>query len=194
MLLNFLIRPLDTQMNLYIIEDHGGTVAHVAFASMVFTGGMILGALLTSVKKYWNNKIRVIFISLLAALTGYLIFAIAPKGSFIIMGLGGAILGFNLPIVNSLYQTFVQTTVPHDKIGKVTSIDHTLSSAISPLGSLISGPLALFLGIPMLLFLCALIGIISTIGFWLFTDIRKVDMDNISELEKINGKITELTH
>lgn len=192
MLLNFLIRPLDTLMPLFIIEDHGGTVGHLALVQMVFTGGIILGAIVTSVKKNWNNKIRVIFISIVIALVGYLIFSIAPKGSFIILGLGGAILGFNLPIINSLYQTFIQTTVPHDKIGKVTSIDHALSSAISPIGSLISGPLALVLGIPLLLFLCALIGILWTIGIWSFTGIRKVDMDSKSALEEINGKIESI--
>ncbi len=193
MLLNFLLMPLKTLMPLFIIEDHGGTVGHLAFAQMVFTGGMILGAIVTSVKKKWNNKIRVIFISIVIALIGYLIFAIAPTGSFIIMGLGGAILGFNLPIINSLYQTFVQTTVPHDKIGKVTSIDHALSSAISPIGSLLSGALALVLGIPLLFSLCALIGILWTLGIWFFTSIRKVDIDSEHELEKINGKINDLT-
>jgi len=193
MLLNFLIRPLDTLMPLFIIEDHGGIVGHLAFVQMVFTGGIILGAIVTSVKKNWNNKIRVIFISIVIACMGYLIFSIAPKGSFIILGLGGAILGFNLPIINSLYQTFIQTTVPHDKIGKVSSIDHALSSAISPFGSLISGPLALVLGIPLLLFLCALIGILWTIGIWSFTDIRKVDMDSKSALEEINGKIESIS-
>ena len=192
MLLNFLIRPLDTLMPLFIIEDHGGTVGHLAFAQMVFTSGIILGAIVTSVKKKWNNKIRVIFISIVIACMGYLIFSIAPKGSFIIIGLGGAILGFNLPIINSLYQTFIQTTVPHDKIGKVSSIDHALSSAISPIGSLISGPLALVLGIPLLLFLCALIGILWTIGIWSFTGIRKVDMDSKSAIEEINGKIESI--
>ncbi len=193
MLLNFLIRPLDTLMPLFIIEDHGGTVGHLAFVQMVFTGGMILGAIVTSVKKKWNNKIRVIFISIVVAMIGYLVFSIAPIGSFVIMGIGGVILGFNLPIINSLYQTFVQTAVPADKLGRVTSIDHALSSAISPIGSLISGPLALVFGIPLLLFYCSLIGILWTIGIWFFTGIRKVDIDSESELEKINSKINELT-
>ncbi|MBA7653183.1 Enterobactin exporter EntS [subsurface metagenome] len=193
MLLNFLIRPLDTLMPLFIIEDHGGTVGHLAFAQMVFTGGMILGAVVTSVKKNWNNKIRVIFISLVIALIGYLIFAMAPPGSYIILGLGGVILGFNLPIINSLYQTFIQTTVPADKLGRVTSIDHALSSAISPIGALISGSLALVFGIQALLIYCSVIGILWTISIWFFTGIRKVDMDSKGALEEINEKIENIS-
>jgi DHA3 family macrolide efflux protein-like MFS transporter len=193
MLLNFLIRPVDSLMALFIIDVHGGGAVHIAFSQMVFTGGMIAGAILTSIKKNWNNKMRVIFISIMVALIGYMVFAVAPPGSFLIVGLGGAILGFNMPIINSLYQTFLQTTVPADKLGRVTSIDHTLSSAISPFGSLLAGPLALLLGIPALFFYCGLIGALCTIGFWCFTGIRKVDIDSESELEKINGKIEEIT-
>ncbi|MHA2472614.1 MAG: MFS transporter [Promethearchaeota archaeon] len=193
MLLNFLIRPVDSLMALFIIDVHGGGAPHIAFSQMVFTGGMIAGAILTSVKKSWNNKIRVIFISISVALIGYMIFAVAPQGSFLIIGIGGVILGFNLPIINSLYQTFLQTTVPADKMGRVSSIDQTLGSAISPLGSLLAGPLALILGIPALFFYCGLIGLLVTIGFWSFTSIRKVDMDSEKELERINGKIEEIT-
>ena len=193
MLLNFLIRPFDSLMTLYIFDFHGGKEGHLAITQMVFTGGMIAGAILTSIKKNWNNKIRVIFISLVFALLGYLIFAIAPPGFYIILGLGGAILGFNLPIINSLYQTFIQTTVPADKLGRVTSIDHALSSSISPIGSLISGPLALLFGIQFLFIYFSLIGILSTIGFWSFTGIRKVDMDSTSALEEINGKIERIS-
>jgi DHA3 family macrolide efflux protein-like MFS transporter len=192
MLLNFLIRPVDSLMALFIIDNHGGGPGHLALTEMIVTGGMIAGAIFTSFKKNWNNKIRVIFISIIIALIGYMIFATAPSGSFVIIGLGGAILGFNLPIINSLYQTFLQTAVPADKLGRVTSIDHTLSSAISPIGSLLSGPLALLLGIPALFFYGGFLGVICTFGFWFFTGIRHVDIDSKSELERINGKIEEI--
>ncbi|MFX1327826.1 MAG: MFS transporter [Promethearchaeota archaeon] len=193
MLLNFLIRPVDSLMALFILDFHGGKAGHLALTEMLFTGGMISGAILTSVKKNWNNKIRVIFISLLIALTGYLIFSIAPPGSYFILGLGSAILGFNLPIINSLYQTFMQTTVPPDKLGRVTSIDYTLSSVISPIGALLSGPLAVLLGIQPLFFYCSVLGLLFTIGFWSFTGIRKVDLDSKGALEEINGQIKNIS-
>jgi DHA3 family macrolide efflux protein-like MFS transporter len=193
-LLNFLIRPLDTLLSLFVVENHGGTELLYALTLIIFQGGMISGALLTTIKKNWNNKIRVIFICITIALVGYMILALAPKGLLLIVGgIGGFILGFNLPIINALYQTFVQTTVPADKIGRVTSIDHTLSMAISPLGTLLSGPIAVFIGIPLLFFSCGFIGLIYTLAIWGFTGIRKVDIDSESALEKINGQIENLT-
>jgi DHA3 family macrolide efflux protein-like MFS transporter len=178
MLLNFLIQPINSLMSLFIIDVHGGGPAQLALAEITFTGGMIIGAIVTSIKKNWKNKIRVIFISLVIALLGYMIFAVAPRGNYYIMGLGGAILGFNLPIVNALYQTFMQTTVPFDKLGRVTSIDRTLSSAISPVGSLVAGPIALLIGIPSLFFFSGFLGVACTILFWTFTGIRKIDIDS----------------
>ncbi|KKM83709.1 hypothetical protein LCGC14_1306530, partial [marine sediment metagenome] len=94
--------------------------------------------------------------------------------------------------INTLYQTFIQTTVPPDKIGRVSSIDQTLSSAITPIASLLTGPLALILGIQFLLIYCGLTGVLFILGFWLFTGIRKIDIDSKEELEKINGKIENL--
>ncbi len=193
MLLNFLIQPVNALMSLFILDVHGGEAGHLALAEMLFTGGMIFGALLTSIKKNWGNKLRVIFISIVVAFIGYMTFALAPIGNYYIMGLGGAILGFNLPIINSLYQTFLQTTVSADKLGRVTSIDHALSSAISPIGALAAGPLALILGIPTLFFYSAFLGVIVTIGFWSFTGIRRVDVDSKSALEEINGKIENIS-
>ncbi len=192
MLSNFLIKPADTLMALFIIDVHGGRAGHLALVEMVFTGGIISGSIFVSIKKNWNNKIRVIFIGMIIAWIGYMIFAIAPVGSFLIMGLGGVILGFVLPIINSLAQTFIQTNVPPDKLGRVTSIESTLASAISPVSSLVSGPLALLLGIPALLFSCALLGILCTISFWFFTGIRKVDLDRKGLYDEINGKIESI--
>jgi len=193
MLVNFLIMPINTLLPLFIKLDHGGGPVQLAIIQMIFMVGIISGALFTSVKKNWNNKIRIIFITITVGLIGLMITSIAPRGSYIIMGIGGVILGFNLPIVNSLYQTFLQTTVPADKLGRVTSIDSSLSSAISPIGSLISGPISEFTGIPLLFFGSALIGALSTVGIWSFTAIRKVDIESKSALEEINGKIEKLT-
>ena len=193
MLLNFLIQPINGLMTLFIVDVHGGGPGHVALADILFTGGMIAGAIVTSIKKNWKNKIRVIFFSLLIALVGYMTFAIAPVGNYYIMGLGGIILGFNLPIINALYQTFLQTTVPADKLGRVTSIDHTMSSAMSPIGSLLAGPMALLLGIPSLFFFSGFLGVVCTICFWTFTGIRKIDIDSKSALEEINGKIENIS-
>jgi DHA3 family macrolide efflux protein-like MFS transporter len=101
-------------------------------------------------------------------------------------------MGLTLPIINSLYQTFIQTVVPADKMGRITSIDHSLSMSISPIGTLLSGPLAEVFGVGNLFLYCAIIGTIVTVVVWSFTGIRKVDYTSESELEMVTSSINSI--
>jgi DHA3 family macrolide efflux protein-like MFS transporter len=98
-------------------------------------------------------------------------------------------MGLALPIINALYQTFIQTVVPADKIGRITSIDSSLSMSISPIGTLISGPLAGMFGVGNLFLYCAILGMIVTVLVWRFTGIKNIDYDSKSDLEMITSNI-----
>jgi len=192
MLLNFLIRPFDTLMPYYINVFHGGSATHLAIVLVFFQGGMICGALLTSIKKTWNSKMKVIFGCIFILMMGYGIMALAPPGGYLVIGIGGVAMGLTLPIINSLYQTFIQTVVPTDKMGRITSIDSSLSMSISPIGTLISGPLAEMFGVGNLFLYCAILGMIVTILVWSFTGIKNIDYDNKSQLGMIKDNVNSL--
>ena len=192
MLLNFLIRPFDTLMPYYINVYHGGSATHLAIVLVFFQGGMICGALLTSIKKTWNSKMKVIFGCIFILMMGYGIMALAPPGGYLVIGIGGVAMGLTLPIINALYQTFIQTVVPADKMGRITSIDNSLSMSISPIATLLSGPLAEIFGVGNLFLYCAILGIIVTILIWNFTSIKTVDYDNKSDLEMITSNINSI--
>ncbi|MEJ2277857.1 MAG: hypothetical protein P8Y70_08940 [Candidatus Lokiarchaeota archaeon] len=67
----------------------------------------------------------------------------------------------------------MQIKVPKDKIGRIISIDWALSLSITPIATIISGYLADLLGIIFLFFICCLVGILTTIVLWFFSDIRQ---------------------
>ena len=192
MLSNFLIRPLITLLPLLVNNIHGGGTSHYALTLAFLHGGMIIGALATSIKKKWPHKIRIIFVSTVIIMVGYLIIALAPKGLFFNIFIGGIIMGMTMPIINSLFQTFLQTVVPKDKLGRITSIDWALSNLLSPIGAIISGPLALILGITNLLLYSAIIGIIIPVLLWSFTKIRKLNYDDDVELKRIIEKVNNI--
>ena len=184
MMTNFLLRPLVTLLPLYVIL-HGGDTAYYAFTLTFLHGGTIIGAVATSIKKKWPHKIRIIFVGTVVIMGGSLVMALAPRGLFFMIFMAGIILGIAMPIINSLAQTFIQTIVPKEKLGRITSIDWFLSNLISPIGAIISGPLALILGIPGLLMYSAIIGLIIPVSLWCFTKIRKLDYDDEAKLKKI---------
>jgi DHA3 family macrolide efflux protein-like MFS transporter len=192
MVLNFLIMPFDTLLPYYINVVHAGSATHLAIVLVFFQSGMIVGALTTTIKKNWNNKLKIIFICIIITFTGYAIMAIPPPGQFLVIGIGGIIMGLTLPIINSLYQTIMQIIVPKDKMGRVNSLDHSLSMSISPIGSIISGPLAELFGAGNLFLYSALFGIIVTALTWRFTSIRRVDYESKLELELIGENVNSL--
>jgi MFS family permease len=83
--------------------------------------------------------------------------------------------------VNTLYQTIQQTVVPHEKLGRVGSIDSTFSMVITPVGALIAGPLGEFLGVANLFFICGILGVVVLVILYFFTSIRHVNYDLIAE-------------
>ncbi len=190
MLLNFLFQPLNVLAPLYVKVDHNGDATDLAFLFAFMNGGMIVGAGITTLKKKWKHKITVYFGGLTAIMAMAIVFATAPTGWFLYIALTGAITTLLLPIVNTIYVTIIQTTVPKDKMGRVTSIDHTLSFAIMPIGSIISWPLGEIFGTRIVFLMLGLIGAIVVLCVWQFSGIKKIDYDDEVFFEKITEQIT----
>jgi len=182
MLLNFLIQPLIVLMPYYIKIIHSGNNFILALLEMILQGGMIIGALIPTLKKQWKNKVRSLFIGIIIINIGYMMYAITPIGFYYTMGAGAFILGFILPVVNTILLTIIQTTIPPDKMGRVSSILNALSMIISPLGAIISGPLSVIFGVAPLYIYCAFLGILITIIAYYFTGIRHIDFDKELDL------------
>ena len=192
MLLNFLLMPFNVLLPIYVKVLHEGSAADFAFVMVFFQIGMVLGALLTSIKKEWKRKVFTYFGGLLVIcvmLSGY---TFAPKGWFLFLAIGNFVVGFLLPIGNTIYMTIIQTTVPNDKMGRVISIDHSISSLIAPIGALISGPLADAIGARIVFFLSSIIGVLATSYTWSRMKARKVNYDDKAALIEVAEKINNI--
>ena len=186
-LVNFFIQPLGTLLPYFVHSIHGGEEFEYALVLIFLQAGVMLGAVFTSLKKEWRHKITITFFGIGITGIGYAFLAYAPNGIFIYIGIVIMIMGFMLPIINTIYQTILQTTVPQDKLGRVTSIDSTLSILILPLATILAGPIAEFIGINNLFFFSALAIIIVTLSLYIFTGIRHVDYDK--HIEDMNQNI-----
>ncbi len=189
MLLNMLIQPLIILMPYFIKIVHSGDNFMLAIVEMILQGGIIIGAIIPIIKKKWKNSIRTMVIGMIIIFTGYLMYAIAPIGFYPLMGSGVFILGFFLPIINTIVLTVVQKTIPQDKMGRVFSILNTLAMVASPIGAIVSGPLSEIYGASWLYFYCAILGIIISISAYMFTGLRHVDYDK--EINVNNEKLNE---
>lgn len=175
MMLFMLSQPAMVLAPFFIKVVHGGNNFTLALIQMIMQGGMILGALVPFFKKKWKNQIRVLFIGMIIINFGYLLYGLAPIGFYSIIGAGAFIMGFIIPIVDIIVITVVQSTVPSDKMGRVSSILNTLMMVASPIGAILAGPLSELFGVSFLYMICAILGIIITVIPYVFTGIRHVD-------------------
>lgn len=184
MIFNIVFRPISTLMPYYVNVVHNGAVFDLALISTAINIGNLTGALITSIKKEWKHKIKINIVGTLIFWCGYLNLVFAPTGAFFIMGIGVFISFIFFPITVSTYLTILQTAVPPDKVGKIMSIDHTISMAISPIGAIIAGPLAELIGATNLFFICTILGFIFPLLIWFFTKIRYLEIMDIEASEK----------
>jgi DHA3 family macrolide efflux protein-like MFS transporter len=173
--LNFLVTPLSTLLPYYVKYDHLGGATEWAFVSAAVQGGMLAGGILMSITNGFKRKLVAITSVLYIFFAGYALVALTPTGMFWFMAVGGMIMLFCIPIVNVSYMTIVQTIIPLEMQGRVNSVDMALSSAATPVGMIISGPIAELIGTSSLFLGCSLSGILILTLSWFFSDIKHVE-------------------
>ncbi|MHA1375746.1 MAG: MFS transporter [Promethearchaeota archaeon] len=178
MFLNFLLQPISVLLPYFVSITHRGTVSDYAFIMMLFNIGFFLGGVVMSIKKKWNNKIRTIFLGVASVILGYFLLSMSPFRAYLYMGIVFSLIGFNLPITNSLFQTILQTKVPREKIGRVFSIYVALSWLISPIGKILTGILAEMITITSLFLICSIIGFFVTFTFFYITRMHMIKKED----------------
>jgi DHA3 family macrolide efflux protein-like MFS transporter len=186
MIFNFIFRPFSVLWPYFINVIHDGTAFNLAFLFSSVQAGNVIGALITSFKKDWKNKIKINIVGTMFFFTAHLLIIFAPYQNFFLMMIGSFIGWIIFPITVSTYLTILQTAVPSDKIGRVMSIDHTISMAIAPIGALMAGPMANLIGINTLFIICAFMGIIYPVLVWFFTKIRYLELPREKEVEVVS--------
>jgi DHA3 family macrolide efflux protein-like MFS transporter len=168
-------------MPYYIKVDNGGTVVDFSMVSMSFNIGMFIGGITTALKKNWKHKMRIIYIAYIIMGIGNILIASVPKGHIILIVFFSPITGFAIPFINSLYFTLIHLRVPQDKVGRVLSIDTSLSFIAIPIGTLLAGPLANIMGTANLFLTSAILSMIIISLFYILTNMRSLGV--IKEIE-----------
>ncbi|MFX1379931.1 MAG: MFS transporter [Promethearchaeota archaeon] len=166
MFINFLIMPFNILMPYFIRYNHSGDPSNLAFVIAFMNGGMLLGAFLTSIKKEWKNALPIYFALEFILVMNSGIVAITPYRLFLMMGIIVSITGLTIPILNTIYLTIMQLRVPADKMGRLSSLDWAISSAISPIATIIAGPLSDIIGVQNLFISFSIIGMMITVIVW----------------------------
>ena len=172
---NFLLTPLTTLLPYFVKVDHFGVVSDLAFVMAFIQGGMLAGGLIMSVIKVSRRKMTIITSSMYILFLGYILIALTPTGFFSFMATSGLILTFCIPMIDVLAMTILQTVVPIEMQGRVTSVTISLAHAAQPIGMLLAGIITVFTGTVNLFLGCAGLGVLILTLSWFFTDIKYVE-------------------
>lgn len=174
-ILNFLIMPISTLLPYFVRFVHLGAASDLAMVEAVVQGGLLAGGLFMLMSKGFHKKILAFVVSILISLIGYAIVSFTPLGLFWFMAAAGLVFSLPVPVGNVSVRTIIQTVVPLELQGRVSSVIMSLASLASPLGMIMSGALATYVGTTNLFLGSALLGILVLVPSWFLTDIRHVE-------------------
>ena len=128
-------------------EHFGGGALLLAWLQAAWAVGMVLGAVMLSVKGSWKSRIRAAMLALVAQ--GFCIAVVGwtPAHALWLALAALGVSGLMNPIVNGLFFALLQTVVPNEVQGRVFTLAMSASAAMSPLGLAIAGPVADRLGV-----------------------------------------------
>ena len=172
---NFLLTHLTTLLPYFVKVDHFGAVSDLAFVMAFIQGGLLVGGLIMSVIKVSRKKMAIIASSMYILFLGYILVALTPTEFFWFMATSGLILTFCIPMIDVLAMTILQTVVPVEMQGRVTSVTISLAHAAQPIGMLLAGIITVFTGTVNLFLGCAGLGVLILTLSWFFTDVRYVE-------------------
>ncbi|MGD8625477.1 MAG: MFS transporter [Anaerolineae bacterium] len=146
-LVNFLIFPALSLQPLLVTEHFGGDVLHLAWLQSAFGLGMVAGGVTLGV---WGGFKRRSLTGLLALAlngVGFALIGLVPANAFPLAVGAMFFAWFMNPIANGALMALLQVIVPPEMQGRVFTLLQSAAGAMIPLGLVIAGPLAEFLGI-----------------------------------------------
>ena len=145
--INLLLTPAFTLIPLLVTQHFGGGAFQLAWIDSIAGVGVIAGGLLLGVWGGFKRRIITSLAGLIGIGFGAVLMGLTPAYMFPLGVAAALIIGFSLPITNGPLYAALQATVAPDMQGRVFTLIESVSSAMSPIGLLIAGPVADRIGV-----------------------------------------------
>lgn len=146
-LINAISVPAIILIPLLVTKQFGGGAIQIASMQSAFAVGFLVGGLLLAVWGGFRRKIVTATLAIFGSAIGMLMVGLAPSNAFLVAICGIFVAGFMSVLTNGPTFALLQTVVEENMQGRVFSLVISAANAMTPLGLLISGPLAEINGI-----------------------------------------------
>jgi DHA3 family macrolide efflux protein-like MFS transporter len=141
-LINAISIPAFTLLPLLVTKEFGGGAIEIATMQSSFAVGFLVGGLLLAVWGGFRRKIVTATLAIFGSAIGMLLVGTAPNTAFWAAASGIFIAGVMSVLTNGPTFALLQTIVEENMQGRVMALVVSLANAFTPLGLVISGPLA----------------------------------------------------
>jgi DHA3 family macrolide efflux protein-like MFS transporter len=146
MQINFLLNPAFALLPLVVTKHFNGEAIQLATLESLSGIGVIAGGLVLSAWGGFKRRVLTAMTGVIGLGLGCLMMGLLPPSAFTWGVVAMFVVGFVNPITNGPLLAAVQAAVAPDMQGRVFSLISSLAAATSPIGLLIAGPVADWLG------------------------------------------------
>ena len=116
---------------------------------------------------------------------GLIVVSLAPYQVYWLIGIGGFITTFGIPIFGTIINTTLQIVVPNEKLGRFGGFISAIMSLFTPIGYLASGGLAEHTGITPLFIGASSLAILAVFIIWMTSKIGNLEKIVIEKMRQI---------
>ena len=174
-LINAISVPAIILLPLLVTKEFGGKALEIAAVQSGFAIGFLVGGLLLAVWGGFKRKMVTATLGIFGSAIGMLMVGLAPNAAFW-MAVGGIFFaGLMSVLTNGPTFALLQTVVEENMQGRVFSLVVSMANAMTPLGLVISGPLAEVNGIRIWFLLTSVVFILSGLYVLASEDVRNIE-------------------
>jgi DHA3 family macrolide efflux protein-like MFS transporter len=141
-LINAISVPAIILLPLLVTKEFGGEAIEIATIQSAFAVGFLVGGLFLATWGGFRRKIVTATLAIFGSAIGMLIVGLAPTNVFMVAVSGIFITGFMSVFTNGPTFALLQSVVEESMQGRVFALVISAANALTPLGLMISGPLA----------------------------------------------------
>jgi DHA3 family macrolide efflux protein-like MFS transporter len=149
----FFIVPSFTLMPILVTDHLGGDVLKLGWLNSTFGIGMIAGGLIMGIWAGFKRRIITTLVGCLILSVATSVLGFTSLNLFLLALAASFVVGAGLSICNAPMMAIIQSVVARDMQGRFFSIFNALTSALTPLGLAVAGPVADAIGIRSLFFI-----------------------------------------
>ncbi len=147
MMINLVLTPAFSLLPILVTDHFGGEALQLGFMQSAFGLGLVLGGLLLGIWGGFKKRIFTSLFGLIGMGLSTLFLGLVPANMLILAAVAFFLIGAHNSLVNGPIFAIFQATITPDMQGRVFTLISSLAAGMAPIGLIIAGPVADWLGV-----------------------------------------------